>query len=159
MPHHWIATLDDLAWLLNLRGADVDLTSVPGACPDRTGSSHLVRRRRQGAATLAEALQRDGISNSTYEQALPALKTAIPVACLLIDPERITWGLPPAVPESVSVIRSHQPLATLAKSCKTDAEAGFIRGSHGALMAQPWPSFMPGSNSPCCRIHLGNHGG
>ena len=26
--HHWIATLDDLAWVLNLRGADVDYNPV-----------------------------------------------------------------------------------------------------------------------------------
>ena len=26
--HHWVATLDDLAWLLNLRGADVDYNPV-----------------------------------------------------------------------------------------------------------------------------------
>ena len=58
------------------------------------------------------------------------MKTLPSQACLLIDPKRITWGLRQAVPESVSVIEAINP-TTLAKSCKTDAEAGFIR-SHGA---------------------------
>ena len=55
--HHWIATLDDLAWLLNLRGADVDYNPVfLGHAPIGLDQNHLVRRRRQGARRLARGV-------------------------------------------------------------------------------------------------------
>jgi len=61
-----------------------------------------------------------------YEQAVPALKQLPGGSALLIDPKRITWGLREAVPEGVRVIEAINP-STLAKACKTEAEAGFIR--------------------------------
>lgn len=137
--HHWIATLDDLAWLLNLRGADVDYNPVfLGHALIGLDQATLFVGAGKVPAALQEALQRDGIQIQPYEQALPALKTLPSQACLLIDPKRITWGLRQAVPESVSVIEAINP-TTLAKSCKTDAEAGFIREAmahDGAAMAE-----------------------
>ncbi len=125
--HHWIATLDDLAWLLNLRGADVDYNPVflAHALISATEASVFVADGKVPAALVNE-LAAQGVQICPYEQAVPALKHLPGSSTLLIDPKRITWGLREAVPEGVRVIEAINP-STLAKACKTEAEAGFIR--------------------------------
>lgn len=125
--HHWIATLDDLAWVLNLRGADVDYNPVfLGHALIGLDAAQLFVAQGKVDAALQARLQADGIAVRPYEQAVDALK-ALPVnSTLLIDPKRITWGLREAVPAGVKVIEAINP-TTLAKSRKTEAEADFIR--------------------------------
>lgn len=125
--HHWIATLDDLAWLLNLRGADVEYNPVFLAhllvSPD--GAELFVGEGKVDAA-LAARLAADGVRCRPYDQALPALAQAPASAVLWLDPKRTTWGLREAVPEGVRVIEAINP-STVAKSRKTHAEAAHIR--------------------------------
>jgi Xaa-Pro aminopeptidase len=125
--HHWIATLDDLAWLLNLRGADVDYNPVfLGHALVGLNDATLFVAEGKVPPSLADELAAQHITVRPYDQALPALKALPADSSLLIDPKRITWGLREAVPEGVKVIEAINP-STLAKSCKTDAEASFIR--------------------------------
>ncbi len=125
--HHWIATLDDLAWLLNLRGADVDYNPVflghALIGPDKVDL--FVGEGKVDAALQARLLA-DGVQVQPYAQALPSMRALPQGASLLIDPKRITWGLREAVPGGVKVIEAINP-STLAKSRKTDAEAAFVR--------------------------------
>lgn len=125
--HHWIATLDDLAWLLNLRGADVEYNPVFLAhllvAPD--GAELFVGEGKVDAA-LAARLAADGVRCRPYDQALPTLAQLPASAVLWLDPKRTTWGLREAVPEGVRVIESINP-STVAKSRKTHAEAAHIR--------------------------------
>ena len=125
--HHWIATLDDLAWLLNLRGADVEYNPVFLAhllvSPD--GAELFVGEGKVDSA-LAARLAADGVRCRPYDQALPALAQLPASAVLWLDPKRTTWGLREAVPEGVRVIEAINP-STVAKSRKTHAEAAHIR--------------------------------
>ena len=125
--HHWIATLDDLAWLLNLRGADVEYNPVflAHALVTLDEVSLFVGEGKVDAA-LAARLAQDGVSVRPYADALPTL-AALPADCVMwMDPKRVTWGLREAVPTGVKVVEATNP-STLAKSRKTDAEAVFIR--------------------------------
>lgn len=125
--HHWIATLDDLAWVLNLRGADVDYNPVFLAHAMISRSSvDLFVADGKVPPDVADRLAQDGVQLRPYDQALPALRALPDDSTLLIDPKRITWGLREAVPTHVRVIEAINP-TTLAKSRKTDAEAAFIR--------------------------------
>lgn len=136
--HHWIATLDDLAWLLNLRGADVDYNPVfLGHALIEMNRATLFVGRDKVSASIEAALRADGVEVQDYEQAVPQLRALPATATLLIDPKRVTWGLREAVPPEVKVIEAINP-TTLAKSCKTEAEAAFIRqamAQDGAAMA------------------------
>ena len=125
--HHWIATLDDLAWLLNLRGADVDYNPVflAHALITADAVALFVAPGKVPAALQAE-LASEGITVRPYDEALPALRQLAAGSVLLVDPKRITWGQREAVPEGVRVIEAINP-STMAKSRKTDAEASFIR--------------------------------
>lgn len=125
--HHWITTLDDLAWLLNLRGADVEYNPVfLGHALVTLDAVTLFVGEGKIDAALATRLAQDGVTVRPYGEALPTL-AALPADCvMLLDPKRVTWGLREALPTGVKVVEAINP-STLAKSRKTDAEAAFIR--------------------------------
>src|SRR3546814_18239705 len=71
---HWLSSLDDIAWLLNLRGNDVSYNPVflAHALIGRD-SARLFVAPGKIPAELCEALARDGISVEPYEEAAGAL--------------------------------------------------------------------------------------
>jgi Xaa-Pro aminopeptidase len=128
--HHFISTVDDIAWLFNLRGADVSFNPVflAHALLDAQGVTLFVADGKVAPA-LQAALARDGVRLLPYAQAGAALAALPSDAVLLIDPKRVTFGSRSAV--SVRVVEAINP-STLAKSRKTEAEAAHVR----AAMAQ-----------------------
>lgn len=124
---HFVSTLDDLAWLLNLRGADVNYNPVfvGHALIGRDGATLFVAAGKVNAV-LAAKLAEDGVQVAAYAEAAAALAALPATASLLIDPRRITLGLRQAVPAGVKVIEAINP-STFAKSRKSEAEAGFVR--------------------------------
>ncbi len=129
---HWISSLDDVAWLLNLRGADVPYNPVFLA--------HVLIGPREvrlyvGAgkigAALQQALAEDGVTVADYALAPHALRALAPGDTLLIDPRRVTHAMVHSVPAGVHIVEQVNP-STLMKSRKTDAELAHVR----AVMAQ-----------------------
>ncbi|ADG16822.1 Xaa-Pro aminopeptidase [Paraburkholderia atlantica] len=136
---HFISTLDDLAWLLNLRGADVSYNPVFVAHAliglDRVS---LFIADGKVSPALADVLARDGISVEPYAKAADALAALPAGSTLLIDPRRITYGSLQAVPSSVKVVEAINP-STFLKSCKTAADAAHVRDTmeqDGAALAE-----------------------
>lgn len=125
--HHFISSLDDIAWLLNLRGADVSFNPVFVAhLLLSADAATLFIAEGKCPPELREALAADGVRLAPYDQA-PAALAALPAgAVVLIDPRRTTLGLREAIPASVKVVEQVNP-STFAKSRKTAAEAGFVR--------------------------------
>ncbi|MGF6965313.1 Xaa-Pro aminopeptidase [Paraburkholderia sp. WC7.3g] len=136
---HFISTLDDLAWLLNLRGADVSYNPVFVAhALIGVESVSLFIADGKVSAALAEVLARDGISVEPYAKAAEALAALPAGSTLLIDPRRITYGLLEAVPSAVKVVEAVNP-STFLKSCKTAADVAHVRGTmeqDGAALAE-----------------------
>jgi Xaa-Pro aminopeptidase len=142
--HHLVSTVDDVAWLLNLRGSDVECNPVFIA--------HLLLDAQGGRlfigdgkvpADVAARLAADGIALARYDQAAAALAALPADARLLIDPRRVTLGLREAVPAGVKVVEQINP-STLLKSRKTPAEAEFIReamAEDGAAMCEFYAEF------------------
>ncbi|MEY4908139.1 MAG: hypothetical protein RL260_1857 [Pseudomonadota bacterium] len=132
--HHLVSTVDDIAWITNLRGADVDYNPVFLAhlLMDATAQQAALF---VGAGKIDVALQArlaaDGVVLADYADAAPALARLPAGATLLVDPKRITLGLRQAVPAGVRVIEAINP-STLAKSRKTAAEASFVREAMAA---------------------------
>jgi Xaa-Pro aminopeptidase len=125
--HHFVSTVDDVAWITNLRGADVDYNPVFLA--------HLLIDAKQatlfiGAGKVDAALQKqladDGIVLADYAQAPKALAALPAGSTLLLDPKRITLAFREQVPPHVKVVEAINP-STLAKSRKTADEAAHIR--------------------------------
>jgi len=125
--HHFVSTVDDLAWITNLRGSDVHYNPVFLAhlLLDLSGGTLFIGAGKVNAA-LAARLAADGLKLAPYEQAGAALSALGADARLLIDPKRVTQGLRAQVGLGTPIIEAINP-STLLKSRKTAAEAGFVR--------------------------------
>jgi len=142
--HHLVSTVDDVAWLLNLRGSDVECNPVFIAhlLLDASGGRLFVADGKVPADVTAR-LRQDGIQLAPYDQAPKALAALPATSRLLIDPRRVTLGLREAVPATVAVVEQINP-STLLKSRKTAAEAEFIRAAmaeDGAAMCEFYAEF------------------
>ena len=130
--HHFISTLDDVAWLFNLRGADVSYNPVflAHALVGPQGATLFVADGKVGPE-LRTRLMADGVEVAPYHEAgaaLADLADAGSGAVLLLDPRRITAGMRQLVGPSVAVIEAINP-STLAKSRKDEAEATHVRAT------------------------------
>ena len=126
---HFISTLDDIAYLFNLRGADVSFNPVFLAhalvTPDR---ATLFVGDDKVPAALRASLQADGVHLARYDDAAGALATLGSETTLLLDPRRITAGMRAAVGAAVRIVEAVNP-STFAKSRKTSDEAAHVRAT------------------------------
>lgn len=124
--HHFVSSVDDIAWITNLRGSDVDYNPVFLA--------HLLVGQERATlfvgegkidAALAARLAADGVEIAPYATAGDALAALGGHETLLVDPRRVTLGLCERA-AACRVVEATNP-STLAKSRKTDAEAAQVR--------------------------------
>ncbi|WP_443692392.1 aminopeptidase P family protein [Pseudomonas sp.] len=124
---HFIATLDDIAWLFNLRGADVSYNPVFISFaligPQRIS---LFVDSVKVDAELRQALEGEGITLVEYTNVASALRDVPADARLLIDPTRVTCGLLDHLKAEVRLVEGLNP-TTLFKSQKSDADVQHIR--------------------------------
>ncbi|MGV7211047.1 aminopeptidase P family protein [Oxalobacteraceae bacterium A2-2] len=127
--HHVISTLDDIAYLFNLRGSDVSFNPIFLAhalvAPDR---ATLFVADGKIAPELRATLADQGVDLAPYAGAAAALGALPADAVLLLDPRRITHGTRQAVPPAVKVVEAINP-TTYAKSTKSEAEAAHVRAA------------------------------
>ena len=136
---HFVSTVDDIAWITNLRGNDVSYNPVFLAhlLIDLTGATLFVAAGKIDTA-LATRLAADGVRLAAYDHAGPALAALGAGQTLLIDPKRITHGLRVQVGAACTVREAITP-STLMKSRKSGAEAAHIReamAEDGAAMCE-----------------------
>jgi Xaa-Pro aminopeptidase len=125
--HHFVSTLDDIAWITNLRGSDVSHNPVFLAhlLIDTVSATLFVGVGKVDEA-LARALAADGVRLAPYAQAARALADLPEGSVLLLDGRRVTYGLRQAAASQVRVVEAINP-STLAKSRKSEAEAAHVR--------------------------------
>jgi Xaa-Pro aminopeptidase len=126
---HLVSSVDDIAWILNLRGSDVNYNPVFLA--------HLLMSKDQvllfiGSGKINPALQAQlntqHIHCRDYQQINNALADLPPASSLLIDPRRVTFGILESCPASIKKIDAINP-STYLKSRKNSAEAQHIRAA------------------------------
>ena len=124
---HFIATLDDIAWLFNLRGADVSFNPVfiAFALVGQDQAILFVASDKVDAE-LRSVLERDGVTLRNYCDVAAALRGIAPGQQLLVDPARVTRGLLDNLGGDVRLVEGLNP-TTLAKSRKSPADAEHIR--------------------------------
>ena len=126
---HFVSTLDDVAWLTNLRGADVAYNPVFLAHVLLTpATATLFAQRHKVSGELEQALRADGIDLAPYGDAEAALARLAAGTTLLLDPRRITAGMRSAVAAGVRVVEADNP-STLAKARKSDADLAHVRAT------------------------------
>lgn len=126
--HHLLSSLDDIAWLTNLRGSDVECNPVflahllmqPG---DR--ATLFVNRGKLDDA-LVVALAADGIGIADYESTSSSLAELGAGDILLLDGHRVVRAIAAAIAPQVTLIDAANP-STALKAIKTPAELDHIR--------------------------------
>ncbi|RZT05694.1 Xaa-Pro aminopeptidase [Duganella sp. CF402] len=126
---HLISTLDDIAYLFNLRGADVNFNPIflSHALVTVTRATLYVADGKI-SPELRAALADEGIDVAPYASAAAALAALPADAAVLLDPRRITYGTRQWIPAKVKVIEAINP-STLAKSRKSEADAVHVRAT------------------------------
>jgi Xaa-Pro aminopeptidase len=135
--HHLVSTVDDLAWILGVRGADVPFNPVflGHLLIDAAHATLFVGEGKLDAALAAE-LEADGVRTAPYGAAAEALSRLDPEQRLLIDPARVTYGLVEGV--RARLVEGTNP-STLAKSRKLPEELEHVRRAmeaDGAAMCE-----------------------
>ena len=124
---HLISSLDDIAWLFNLRGADVDYNPVFVAhALIESNRARLFISDDKVEPALRQVLKADGVELEPYQNTTKALSALAAGQSILIDPRRVTLGMTQAIASGVTVIDAINP-STLAKSRKTDSELAQVR--------------------------------
>jgi Xaa-Pro aminopeptidase len=136
--HHLISALDDIAWLFNLRGNDVDYNPVflAHALISATQAQLFVAPNKIPPA-LHTKLHAEGIEIHAYDAITQALAALPADSRVLLDPRRVTVALKQALPAQATVKEALNPCVRR-KSRKTEAEAAHVRevmARDGAAMA------------------------
>ena len=136
---HVLSTLDDIAYLLNLRGSDVSFNPVfvAHAIVGLESVSLFVMPDKISAALIA-VLNKDGVRVEHYDRFYPLLAALPNAATALLDPRRVTYQTRQSIPAHVQIVEAVNP-TTFAKSCKTAIEADHVRHTmvqDGAAMAE-----------------------
>ena len=123
--HHLISSLDDIAWLTNLRGNDVSYNPVFLAhLLIETSNATLYVDDSRLTAPAREALAAASISVAPYEKAADDIARLSD--SLLVDPAKVAASTLQSLKGTVPVIESVNP-STLFKSVKSPADVAHTR--------------------------------
>ncbi|OXL22877.1 aminopeptidase P family protein [Psychrobacter sp. DAB_AL32B] len=142
--HHLLSSLDDIAWLTNLRGADVDYNPVFLAhMLIDAEKAILFIDNNKVSADIAQSLKDSGITLADYEAVQDALGTLTPADLLLLDPSKVAVGTLSNMADGVGFIERMAP-STLLKSIKSDSDIDHVREAmrqDGAALCEFFAAF------------------
>jgi Xaa-Pro aminopeptidase len=126
--HHLVSSLDDVAWLSNLRGSDVECNPVFLAhlLIETAGHATLFVDRTKLNDSLVAALAADGILIANYATLGDALGELGASDTLLFDPGRVVSAVLQTVSAKAKCIEGPNP-STAFKACKSKNELTHIR--------------------------------
>ncbi|MGJ1376558.1 aminopeptidase P family protein [Sphingobacterium multivorum] len=118
---HLISSLDDLAWLLNIRGQDVPCNPVVLGFVLITAENATLYIEPSKLTTQAtEELKGYGVDIAAYEDLFKIVPT-LEVASILIDPKRTCFAVFDSVPKQVKIVEKINPSTSL-KAIKNKVE-------------------------------------
>ncbi|WP_028696327.1 aminopeptidase P family protein [Pseudomonas cremoricolorata] len=124
---HLIAALDDIAWLLNLRGSDIAYNPLFLAfLLIEQHTATLFVDRSKIAEPLRRSLEADGVELRDYASVSQGLGQLPTGTRLLIDPRRVTIGLIDHLPSGVVQVKGVSPIE-LSKACKPEQDIKHVR--------------------------------
>lgn len=134
-----ITTLDDIAWLFNLRGSDIECNPVflAYALITRDTATLFVNQQRIEPDALA-ALNEAGVELAGYDEIADRLAALNDDARLMLNPLTANYRLASVIPASVTLIEDRLPTTDL-KAIKNSTEIARMQDCHrrdGAAMVR-----------------------
>lgn len=118
---HLISSLDDLAWLLNIRGQDVPCNPVVlGFVLITPENATLYIEPSKLTTQATEELKGYGVGVSAYEDIFKTIPT-LDVISILIDPKRTCFAVYDSIPKQVKIVEKINPSTSL-KAIKNKVE-------------------------------------
>jgi Xaa-Pro aminopeptidase len=125
-----LAALDDIAWLLNMRGGDIPYNPLFLAYAFvREDGVELFADRGKFSADLMDLLEEEGITVRDYGEVFAAVEELAPGQQVLLDPAVVNRALFDRIPGQVEV-RERTDATAEFKACK---EKGEIEGIRAAM--------------------------
>jgi Xaa-Pro aminopeptidase len=123
--HHVISTLDDIAWLLNIRGADVQYVPV-AICHAIVGESKvdLFIDQRKTSGDVATELEADGVTVHDYDEFLDAIAEL--TGSVFVSPSQTSLAVMTRLPERTRRVEELN-LTSTAKARRNSVEIEHIR--------------------------------
>lgn len=125
--YHLISSLDDIAWLFNIRGADVSYNPVvlSFALITENKASIYIQEDKLAAADKS-ILAENGVEISSYTTIANDLQHIPAESSILIDPKRNCFAFYKLIPHSVNKVLETNP-STLLKASKNEVEINNTR--------------------------------
>ncbi|WP_367111864.1 aminopeptidase P family protein [uncultured Psychrobacter sp.] len=142
--HHLLSSLDDIAWLTNLRGADVDYNPIFLAhmLIDNDKAMLFVDNDKV-SRDIEQSLKDSGITLADYDAVQDALGELTPEDILLLDPNKVAVGTLSKMADDVGFIEQIAP-STLLKSVKSETDIEHVREAmrqDGAALSEFFAEF------------------
>ncbi|HET7930289.1 MAG TPA: aminopeptidase P family protein [Rhodanobacteraceae bacterium] len=125
--HHLVSALDEIAWVLNLRGSDIEYNPVflSHLLIDAQGATLFVEPSKLDGASQ-QALENDGVHIAPYAAIANALGQLPQDAKLLLAPGAVSAAVAHAIPKHVVLIEAPGPISA-AKARKAGPELEHVR--------------------------------
>lgn len=125
-----LAALEDICWLLNVRGNDVECTPVVlSYFLMNSEEAYWFVQRQAVSAALEEMLKKEGVEIKEYEDIFHHVSTLPDHDRLLCDCERISFALWNRIPKQMTVVDNSNPTEYL-KAVKNPVEVDNERLAH-----------------------------
>lgn len=127
---HIITSLDDIGWLLNIRGEDVDyFPLLLSYAIVKMDSVELYVDEHKFSPQIKAELAKNQVCIHEYNEIYKAVRGFTEENTVLLDPQRVNYALYRDIPENVKVIKLENP-TVLMKSIKNDIEVENIKKAH-----------------------------
>lgn len=128
--YHILATLDDIAWLFNIRGNDIQYSQLVFAYAiiSHENVSLFIDDAKLND-TIKQALSSDGTAFFDYKDILLHISNISENESVLLDPNRLNYAMYMSLKKEVTKIELENP-TILFKAIKNETELANIRVSH-----------------------------
>lgn len=127
---HIITSLDDIGWLLNVRGDDVEYFPLllSYAIVKMDSVELYADERKFDEAILAE-FEKNHVHLHPYNDIYEDVKKFTPKDSVLLDPKRVNYAIYSNIPKEVRKVKQENP-TILMKAIKNEVEVENIRKAH-----------------------------
>lgn len=127
---HLLSSLDDIAWLLNIRGNDIAYCPLALAyLMVYEDYAELYADERKFPEDVRNELKKNRIFMKPYNDIYAAVKSINPSSVILLDPNRVNYTLYQSIPKEVDITEQENP-EVLMKCIKNDIEIENTKKAH-----------------------------